>query len=345
MRVDQAHASRLSLEDALARMEREAVKGTIHTGRYLCRFIDWGQGEPLVILHGLGDNPRSFSLLMAHLSQSFRCIAYQQPQGIRDQARLGRYHHDHLLDDLRQLVDALHLPPATILGHSFGSTIALRALKEEPAQWRRGVIMCGFAHRPLSRWHWWMAAAGRLLAGRTTLANLRGREVALKRVHYPAFDRHEPTRWQFFLNETGSSPLKAVGHWAHQLHRVDLRGVLPGIRQPVLIMCGDRDFLVPHHHQEMLFRGLSNSVMFQIKDCGHLPMLTHPEVVTDALMTFVGRQPLAHECGATGPDAQGFCPTSGESCPSSLGIPAAPSPRTNVDRTHAPASAIPTCHA
>ena len=344
MNVDQGARPRLALEEALSRMDKDAVKGTIHTGRYLCRFIDWGQGEPLVILHGLGDNPRSFALLMAHLSQHFRCIAYQQPQGISDQARLGRYHHQHLLDDLHQLVEALHLPRATIMGHSFGSTIALRALRESPELWVRGISMCGFAHRPLSRWHWWMAAFGRLLAGKTTLASLRGREVALKKVHYPAFDHHEPKRWQFFLDETGSSPLRAVGHWAHQLHRVDLRPVLSQIKQPVLILCGDRDYLVPHHHQDMLFQGLPNSVMFQIKDCGHLPMLTHPEAVSDAIMTFVGQRPFMHQCGSTGPNELGQCPTSGDACPSAGDMHKRTAIRPEQEKTTSHDHAIPACH-
>lgn len=316
-----------SFRDALDRLRREARQGEVFTGRYRSRYYDWGQGPALIFINGLGDHPESFALPMARLSGHFRCIAYSLPMGHHDRAKLGHYRHEHLLDDLLKVSRHLGVEAATVVGHSFGSTVALKALKEEPDRFPRGVLACGFAHRPLSRWHWWLGMLGKVLPPQARLCHLRGRVVAMRKVHYLGFDLHEPERWEEFLAITGTTPTRSLGHFGHLLHRLDLRPLLREVRQPVLLLCGDRDPLVPSIHQEVLFKGLPNSVMFQLRNCGHLPMYTHPEAMANALLTFLGHMPspgTLHECGA-GPDAAGHCPSTGQRCEEKIAAGALPS--------------------
>jgi pimeloyl-ACP methyl ester carboxylesterase len=308
-------AQAFSLFHALELMERQARKGTVDTPHYRCRYLDWGEGQPLILIHGLGDVPESFALVMAHLSRQFRCIAYQLPTGAGDRAILRRYRHDHLRDDLFFLADRLRLESCFLLGHSFGTTVALRALHDQPQRFRRGVLACGFAHRPLNRAHWWLSALARLVPPGPRLNHWRARKVAMRRLHYRGFERVEPQRWPFFLERTGQTPIRTMGHWGHILHRLDLRPLLPAIRQPVLIVCGDDDRLVPLPHQHELFHQLPNAIMFQIRDCGHMPTLTHPEPLVQAVFTFAGLgQVNRHQCGGAGPDENGICPASLSPC-------------------------------
>ncbi len=146
--------------EALARLEREGRQGELATGRYRCRFHDWGEGPALVFINGLGDEPSSFALPMALLASRFRCVAYHLPTGQDDGAKLGRYRFTQLLEDLHALLDHLKIDQATLVGHSFGAAVALTAMHEEPARFPRGALMNGFAFRPLSRHHWWLAMLG-----------------------------------------------------------------------------------------------------------------------------------------------------------------------------------------
>ncbi|HMP58429.1 MAG TPA: alpha/beta hydrolase, partial [Gemmatales bacterium] len=316
-----AVAPKLTLVEALNRMEREARTGLLDTGRYRCRFLEWGEGPPLVFIHGLGDVPRSFALVMAQLSRHFRCIAYHQPTGSGDLARLRRYRHQHLLDDFFRLADHLRLEGGAVVGHSFGTTIALKALHDQPERFRRGVLACGFAHRPLTRSHWWLGAMARLFPVGPRLVHWRARNEAMRRLHYRGFEHVEPDRWQFFLDQTGQTPIVTMGHWGHVLHHLDLRPLVPRIRQPLLLVCGDDDRLVPHQVQMQLFDQLPNAVMFQITGCGHMPTLTHPEAFAQAVLTFSGQGDLGtpighglHGCGGSGPDERGLCPASAQPC-------------------------------
>jgi pimeloyl-ACP methyl ester carboxylesterase len=301
---------------AVNRLLRHARQGQVDTGRYRCRYYDWGEGPALVFVNGLGDEPRSFALPMALLAPHFRCIAYELPTGRGDGARLLRYRLEHLSADLQVLLEHLRIEQATPLGHSFGALVALLALGQQPRRFQRGVLVSGFAARPLSRWHWWLATFGRFLPNRAELRHLRGRRASMRRKHFVGFERHEPQRWEQFMELTGRAPMRTTAHWGRLLHEMDLRSLLPRIHQPVLLIHGDADPLVPPRHQEELFRGLPNAVMFQLHHCGHLPMYTHPEALASALLTFHGMLPpgeLVHDCGA-GPDASGRCPTTGEAC-------------------------------
>src|SRR5258707_7689549 len=64
----------ISLQDAVARFEKEASPGQCDTGRYQCRYFSWGQGSAVVMIPGIGNDARAYIPLAALLAQSCRCI-------------------------------------------------------------------------------------------------------------------------------------------------------------------------------------------------------------------------------------------------------------------------------
>ncbi len=80
----------IPLAEALTRWRREADFGDCDTGQYCCRYFAWGRGQPLVFVHGLCDQARSFVPIIAHLTDAFRCVAFELPSGDADGAKLGR---------------------------------------------------------------------------------------------------------------------------------------------------------------------------------------------------------------------------------------------------------------
>lgn len=280
----------VSVAEALSRMEKEATIGTFHTGRYRCEYAVWGSGPPLIFIHGLADSRHCFLLPMALLSSEFRCIAYSQPLGNGDGVRLERYRHEYLTEDLFALMDHLGLKQATLVGHSYGSTTAIRAMHSGPDRVPRGVLVGGFAHRPLVSFEWWLSWLARYWPGK--LRQLPGRRKAQLRSHYPLFPESEPDKWQYYVDVSGTPPIRSVAHWALKLHQTDVRPLLPFVRQPVLVMTCDRDPLVPKATQEDVFRGLPNAVLFELANCGHFPIYSHVIPFAETLRKFL----LAPEC-------------------------------------------------
>jgi pimeloyl-ACP methyl ester carboxylesterase len=271
--------------EARARFEREAIHGSCATGRYRLPYYIWGDGPPLLFVHGLGDSSHSFLQPISRLSADFRCIAYDQPSGYRDGARLRRYGHDHLVADVWALLDHLGLRQSYILGSSFGATIALKAMHAHPERLPRGILQGGLVYRPLRRAERLLSYWGRFLPGKMAGVPLR-EKILLKSVGTTLKETF-PDTWEHFLDCTGRARLAAVANQACMLHRLDLRPILPAIRQPVLLICGDQDRVVPRPHEEMLLQGLPNAGRIVLSGCGHIPSYTHPEILAEVVRQFL----------------------------------------------------------
>jgi pimeloyl-ACP methyl ester carboxylesterase len=287
----------IDLKVSLARFEREAVFGRCDTGRYRCPYYIWGEGPPLLFIHGLCDDARSFLLPIARLSRNFRCIAYDLPAGRGDGACLADYQHANLVADVHTLLDHLGVNRCDVFASSFGSTIALAAMHHRPERFAHGILQGGFAHRPLARAEVLLARLARYWPG--AMHRLPLRVPVLRRSHMRPFAERGPEFWEFFLEQNGTPPINAVARRALLLHAVDIRRLLPGIQQPVLLICGDADPLVGRACEEVLQAGLSQATRIEITRCGHLPQFTHPEVLAEVVRRFLTPQPCAEiaDCG------------------------------------------------
>jgi pimeloyl-ACP methyl ester carboxylesterase len=275
----------LSLNDALRRFDREAVRGFCDTGRYRCPYYTWGQGPPLLFIPGLSDDALSFVLVCSLLAGHFRCIAYDMPAGLGDGARLAGYRHADLVEDVWALLDHLGARQSYVFGSSFGSTIALAALHHKPECLPRGILQGGFAHRPLAPVSFLLASFARYWPGGAAL--LPFRPALLRRAHFGPFAGREAELWDFMLTRWGRPRIAALGQRARMLHRLDLRPLLPHIRQPVLLICGEDDPLVGKRCEESLVQGLPNAGRVELSGCGHNPVFSHPEVLAEVVRQFL----------------------------------------------------------
>jgi abhydrolase domain-containing protein 6 len=88
-------------------------------------YLDGGQGEPLVLLHGFGANKDNWSQIAPLLVPHYRLIIPDLP-GFGDSTRntAARYGVDEQLRRLQQLIDQLALGPVHIGGNSMGGYLA-----------------------------------------------------------------------------------------------------------------------------------------------------------------------------------------------------------------------------
>jgi pimeloyl-ACP methyl ester carboxylesterase len=274
----------LSLKAAWDRFAREAIPGVCNTGRYRCPYFVWGTGPPLLFIPGVAASGRSFILMLARLAEHFRCISYDLPMGRGDGARLGRVTHATLVADAFALLDHLSVDQSYLFGSSFGSTIALAAMHDKPARTPRAILQGGFAWRPLARSERNMARIARHAPG--TMRFVPFRAKAMRLAHHGPFENLPPEVWDYFIKYTGEVPIATLARHVLLLHATDMRPILPDIRQPILMVCGDRDSLVRPQHEEVLLNGLPNVRRLELDNCGHFPYLTHPEVLAEVIRGF-----------------------------------------------------------
>jgi pimeloyl-ACP methyl ester carboxylesterase len=275
----------IDLTEARARFEKETTRGICRTAHYRMPYYVWGEGPPLVFVHGVADSSHSFLMPISRLSAHFRCIAYDLPTGRGDRARIRGWTHDDLVRDLWTLLDHLDIRQSYLFGSSFGSTIVVRAMAQQPERVPRAVLQGGLAHRPLTSRERWVARVAQYIPG--TVAILRGREGIMRKINGAEFAGRPEEVWRYFIDRTALTPLATLGRQALVLDRVDVRALLPQVRQPVLLVCGDRDTVVPGYFQDVLLEGLPNAGRVTIRDCGHVPSYTHPEALAEVVRQFL----------------------------------------------------------
>ncbi len=119
-------------------------------------FIEQGQGQPMVLLHGNGENSSYFVHQIAHFSKSYRIIAIdtrghgQSPRGERPFAI------KQFAEDLKDFLDARNITKAVILGFSDGGNIALEFALKYPERVEKlilnGANLFPSGVKPLYQW-------------------------------------------------------------------------------------------------------------------------------------------------------------------------------------------------
>jgi pimeloyl-ACP methyl ester carboxylesterase len=271
---------------SLAAFRAGANHGFLQTGRYRMRYFSWGNGPPIVFVHGMADAACAFIMVMQQLVERFTCIAYELPNGLTDGSALGSYIYPDYTADLVTLLDHLGFAQATVVGSSFGSTIILHALATAAGRFTHGVLQNGFAHRPLSRWQRQLARSARFWPG--WFADWPGiHRAVMWRVERPTLSVLPPSVADFYVANAGRTPFRASALRSLRFDRIDFRPLLPTIRVPVLLLTGDHDQLVPRACWDEIEAGVSRLRRVEFANCGHYPQYTHPAAMAAAIREFL----------------------------------------------------------
>lgn len=124
-------------------LSREKAKNTSYgrsaQGRYLdtenarLYYEEYGQGEPLVLLHGNGGSIADFYEQIPAFSKNYRVIAVDtRGQGKSVDRSTADYSYDTFASDLATLITHLNLSKVTILGWSDGGNTGLTYARNHP---------------------------------------------------------------------------------------------------------------------------------------------------------------------------------------------------------------------
>jgi len=114
-------------------------------------YQEYGNGQPLVILHGLLGSLDNWHTVSRTFAETLRVLAV-------DQRNHGRSPHsdvltyDAMADDLTELLDHLKIPSAHLLGHSMGGKTAMQFALNHPSRVDR-LIIVDMAPREYLRLH------------------------------------------------------------------------------------------------------------------------------------------------------------------------------------------------
>lgn len=103
-------------------------------------FYMWGSGEPLVLLHGNGEDSTYFKHQIPVLARRFRVIAVDSRGHGKSEPGPRGLSFSIMADDLKAVFDALGLEKAHILGFSDGGNLAIKFALRYPQHVDRLVL-------------------------------------------------------------------------------------------------------------------------------------------------------------------------------------------------------------
>ena len=264
-----------------------------------------GSGAPLLLIHGWGMHGGMWGVAAERLAEHFRVLAVDLPGhgfsaksedsgfGIQERGARSEVGDPFVYPALDAIVDELAArfgEPLTVCGWSLGGQIALRWAMRHPQQISRLVLVAStpcFTRRP----GWECGMAEKTLAEFATALQqdyvLTLRRFLALQVRGSERERELLAELRSALFGRGEPDLGALQSGLEILRDCDLRSALPGIRQPALVVGGERDTLTPPQASHYLAAQLPNARLAEIKGAAHAPFLSHPDEFMKHLMSFL----------------------------------------------------------
>jgi non-heme chloroperoxidase len=111
----------------------EHVKNVTVSGTRLS-YVEHGRGDPVVLVHGAVADYRIWTAQMTPFAARHRVIAYSLRYHYPNQPADASSEYTALnhASDLAQLIRALHVAPAHVVGHSYGGAVAAYLVRDHP---------------------------------------------------------------------------------------------------------------------------------------------------------------------------------------------------------------------
>jgi len=113
---------------------------TVHTNGVDLQCYRTGEGQPILLVHGLYDNGRRWAPLAADLRDDYEVVTYDARAHGHSAAPESGYGIEDRIADLRGVVDSLDLADPILLGHSMGGATAAWTAAEHP-DLPRGLVL------------------------------------------------------------------------------------------------------------------------------------------------------------------------------------------------------------
>ena len=230
------------------------------------QYVEQGDpsGLPIVFLHGVTDSWLSFGDVLPHLPASLYAVALTQ-RGHGDSSRPdGGYRFVDFSDDLEQVLDALRIPAALIVGHSMGSYVAQRFAIDHPDRTLGLVLMGSFPRlrgNPVVQELWDSAVSKLRDPVDPTLAREFQESTLARPIAAASLDA--------FVGESLKVPARVWRATFAEFLEADFSNELGAITAPTLIVWGDRDAIFLRDDQMTLQDSIRGSRLVIYRGAGH----------------------------------------------------------------------------
>ena len=247
-----------------------------------------GDGEPLLLVPGLGGQGVFWAQQVKDFARDFRVIVHDhRGTGASTHSRI-RYSVEQMADDVLRLMDALKIESAHLVGHSTGGAIGQVIAQDHPERLRSLVLSATWAGQdPFFR---------RLFESRRETLVTCGVESYLR----ASVLMLAPPWWvrandallaeQHRQAAAASPPLEVLTSRIDAIVRFDRRARLGEIRTPTLVVVAADDAITPRFFSDELAERIAGAKLVVLDAGGHYAPVCLPEPYNTQVGAFLRGQ-------------------------------------------------------
>ena len=237
------------------------------------KWLEEGEGSPIILLHGLMGGVENFGDMVSHISKKHKVYGLDLRLF---EGSLLKVSVKNLSNYLYDFIQHLDIKNATLLGNSMGGHIALIFAKDHP-EMVDGMILTG--------------SSGLFENSLGSSFPRRGDKDYIKtkaeEVFYdPKVATDELVDRIFVIANNRISVLKLLGY-AKSAIRHNMANDITSLEQPTCLIWGANDKVTPPHVAEEFHKLLPNSELNWIPKCGHAAMWEHPKPFSDIVLKWL----------------------------------------------------------
>jgi 3-oxoadipate enol-lactonase len=246
--------------------------------------IHGAEGKPwLAFSHSLACSTRMWDGQIAALTDRYRVLAYDTRGHGQSAAPKGAYTLEGLADDLKALLESLHIRKTHYVGLSMGGMIGQTFALKYPGVFESLVLADTTSRYP--------AEAAGAWQDRIKVAETKGMEPlvqpTLERWFTAPFRKAHPGEVQKVAAQILKTPVAGYVGCCHAIPRINLTDRLKEIRVRALVICGDQDPGTPPAMAREIAQNLPGAKLVLIPQAAHLANIEQPEAFNRALAEFL----------------------------------------------------------
>lgn len=265
----------------------------IQLKQYSIHYEKKGEGKPLVILHGLGNNSQSWRRQLDQLSKTFKVIAWDAPGYGKSSNQEEEFQHfSQFADVLKEFIEGLGFESVYLLGHSMGSAIAIDFTSRFPEKVDALILAdptrgsAGVSPEENKK---------RLQNRLNSINMLEPAELAKKRVKgllAPNVDEKIKKEAERIMSQVRPAGYRSVSYSLFNLNQMK---VYPTISVPTLIICGELDQVTPVSESEIIHKLVPQSELDIVPSTGHLCYQEDPNTFNKFVKHFLLKQEVDND--------------------------------------------------
>ncbi|WP_290597944.1 MULTISPECIES: alpha/beta fold hydrolase [unclassified Archaeoglobus] len=243
------------------------------------RYFECGEGEPLILIHGLGESIEGWTFQYDEFSKHFRVIALDlRGFGMSDVPESIAV--EDFARDVKNLMDYLGLDKANLLGLSMGGVVCLEFYRKYP-EMVKSLILANTLHKLPEEAKPMFEQRLKLLESSPDMSQI-AEFIAEMSIHQDRKDLKDMVRTIIRKNNKEFYAMVTA-----EIGRVNYESLLPQIKVPTLVIVAEYDITTPPALGREIARLIPGSKIVEVRNSAHLAKLENPEEFNRYVVEFL----------------------------------------------------------